>query len=393
MSEAPRLALDSPGRARRWAGSRCCDAPRRSAQTARLVSPPGAMARTSRPRPGADRRTAGMSGSHARHRLPRLRRRRSALTFCDLGAQPRGEFLHPAGAARGEPEPRFPLRAVVCDDCRLVQLDTVVDERGDLHRLRLFLLDLLDLAGPCRALRAAMTQRLGLGAGTLRGRGGQQRRLPAAQFRRRGHPCLGVEPAANVAAIARAAGVPTEARFFGARRRARPCRARRGHADLVVGQQRARACARPRRFRRRAWRCWQAGAAWSRSRRRIWSRWSMACSSTRSTTSITPTGRCWRWKRCWRGTGLRVFDVERLATHGGSLRVFSAAAERGAARDAWRRCGRRKPRAAWMTMPSTRLRRRACGRRWTGCRAWLGEAAAEGRRVCAYGAAAKGNTC
>jgi SAM-dependent methyltransferase len=52
-------------------------------------------------------------------------------------------------------------------------------------------------------------------------------------FVARGIPCLGVEPAANVAGAAEAAGVPTRVEFFG-RRCADALAAERGHADLVV---------------------------------------------------------------------------------------------------------------------------------------------------------------
>ena len=47
----------------------------------------------------------------------------SAITFCDLGRQPVANSYIPPERA-GAPEPAFPLRAVVCDACRLVQLDS-----------------------------------------------------------------------------------------------------------------------------------------------------------------------------------------------------------------------------------------------------------------------------
>src|SRR6202008_4993028 len=46
-------------------------------------------------------------------------------------------------------------------------------------------------------------------------------------------PCLGIEPAENVAAVARAAGVPTEAKFFGLAT-AKDVVARHGHASLIA---------------------------------------------------------------------------------------------------------------------------------------------------------------
>ena len=51
------------------------------------------------------------------------------VVFCDLGVQPvSNSYIPPEQAAA--PEPVFPLRAVVCGSCRLVQLDTEVDAEG-----------------------------------------------------------------------------------------------------------------------------------------------------------------------------------------------------------------------------------------------------------------------
>ena len=81
----------------------------------------------------------------------------------------------------------------------------------------------------------APSTRLGARPGLVRGRGGQQRRLPAAARRRdRGIRCLGIEPAANVAEAAVAKGIPTEVRVPGSRRPARTSRREHGRADLVA---------------------------------------------------------------------------------------------------------------------------------------------------------------
>jgi hypothetical protein len=53
-------------------------------------------------------------------------------------------------------------------------------------------------------------------------------------FVHRGVPCLGVEPAANIAEVARKAGVPTLCEFFG-QQTAERIRAEQGPADLILG--------------------------------------------------------------------------------------------------------------------------------------------------------------
>ena len=82
---------------------------------------------------------------------------------------------------------------------------------------------------------AAAEQRLGLGPGLVRGGGGQQRRLPAAARRAaRGIRCLGIEPAANIAEVAVAKGIPTEVEFLGRADRRRTSAGRTVRADLVA---------------------------------------------------------------------------------------------------------------------------------------------------------------
>jgi hypothetical protein len=91
--------------------------------------------------------------------------------------------------------------------------------------------------------------------------------------------------------------------------------------------------------------------------------------------------------------GLRPFDVELLSTHGGSLRLFCCHAGSGheetqALRDL---------RAAEHAAGLDRLEGYAgftprCEAVRDGFRAYLAQAKAQGRKVAAYGAAAKGNT-
>jgi hypothetical protein len=89
--------------------------------------------------------------------------------------------------------------------------------------------------------------------------------------------------------------------------------------------------------------------------------------------------------------GLRVFDVETLATHGGSLRVLASAAARpeGATLHAVRaeEAARGLAGDAFYQGFDARVRRTLAE-----FRDWFAAAGAIGRRIGAYGAAAKGNT-
>jgi hypothetical protein len=94
-----------------------------------------------------------------------------------------------------------------------------------------------------------------------------------------------------------------------------------------------------------------------------------------------------------RANGLRPFDVELLATHGGSLRLFVCHAGSGREetqglrdlRDAEQRAGLARIEAYAGFTPRVEAVRASF-------RAFLDRARAEGKRVAAYGAAAKGNT-
>ena len=107
---------------------------------------------------------------------------------------------------------------------------------------------------------------------------------------------------------------------------------------------------------------WRGRAGSFPSNSRICSAWSMACSSTRSTMSTTPIGRCTRWRRCWRGMACASSmwrGCRRMAA-----RSASCPAQRIAAPP---RCSRRsvprKPRAALPLMGSIRASRRGCAPR------------------------------
>jgi hypothetical protein len=92
--------------------------------------------------------------------------------------------------------------------------------------------------------------------------------------------------------------------------------------------------------------------------------------------------------------GLRIFDVEELPTHGGSLRVYAQRAD-GGMKQVTPAVSRmlEKEKSAGVTDPAfyAGLQARAVGIKNDLLR-FLLDASAEGKTVAAYGAAAKGNT-
>jgi SAM-dependent methyltransferase len=310
-------------------------------------------------------------------------------TFIDLGEQPlSNSFLTPEQLEAGD-DPRYPLHVRICSECLLVQADQVVPPEAiftDYAYFSSYSQSWLDHAS--RFTKAA-TERLGLGPFSLVVEIASNDGYLLRNFVAAGIPVLGVEPAANVAEVALAAGIPTDVAFFG-REHAQAIRDRGPGADLVVANNVLAHVPALNDF--------VAGLA--------------AVLKPEGVVSIevphllrmleqVEFDTIYHEHLCYfsllsardvlaRG-GLRVFDVEELSTHGGSLRLWASldarpetdavervlAAERAARLDSLDGYASFAPRVARLLEE---------------LRAFLREARDEGRRVAAYAAAAKGNT-
>ena len=111
-------------------------------------------------------------------------------TFTDLGMSPPCESNLSADQLN-QMEAFYPLHVYVCEDCFLVQLEEYVSSGKHLHRVRLLLLLLRQLAGPLQGLHRPDGQALRARPRQPGGGAGQQRRLPAAVFRGEGRPGAG----------------------------------------------------------------------------------------------------------------------------------------------------------------------------------------------------------
>lgn len=154
--------------------------------------------------------------------------------FLDLGTAPPSNAFRSAHALQ-EPELWFPLKLFVCPDCHLVQVDEVQ------HHEQLFAPDYAYYSSYSRSWLGhaeryvdQVVSRLGLNDRSLVVEVASNDGYLLQYVTARGIPCLGIEPTAGTANVARARGIETEQRFFGAAF-ARELASRRAQADLIVG--------------------------------------------------------------------------------------------------------------------------------------------------------------
>ncbi|MBE7497017.1 MAG: methyltransferase domain-containing protein [Verrucomicrobiaceae bacterium] len=156
-----------------------------------------------------------------------------SLPVIDLGLQPlANNLLRPEDL--GKPEPRFPLAVFVCADCWLMQItDTVppVDLFSDYIYFSSFSDAMLKHAKV--AVEKHVTEKK-LGKDSFVIEIASNDGYLLKNFVQAGVPCLGFEPAANIAEVARENGVETHCEFFG-KETASALRNQKGRADLILG--------------------------------------------------------------------------------------------------------------------------------------------------------------
>ncbi|RUL76753.1 class I SAM-dependent methyltransferase [Dyella choica] len=153
--------------------------------------------------------------------------------FLDLGsAPPSNAFLN--AAELNSPELHFPLRLYTCTDCHLVQVEEV--QKHD----ALFSSDYVYFSSYSRTWLAhaknyvdRAVERLGLDSQSLVMEIASNDGYLLQYVKAHGIPCVGIEPTASTAAAARERGIETLDRFFG-KRFAQNYTAARGQADLVI---------------------------------------------------------------------------------------------------------------------------------------------------------------
>lgn len=153
-------------------------------------------------------------------------------TVVDLGMSPLCEsFL--TEPQLDAAEAFYPLRVQVCRECFLVQLGEYVRPDHIFTEYAYFSSFSTSWLEHARAYVGMIAERQKLGSSSLVIELASNDGYLLQNFVERGIPCLGIEPAANVAKVAREKGVPTEVTFFDAAA-AQKLRAAGKQADLIV---------------------------------------------------------------------------------------------------------------------------------------------------------------
>ncbi|RJF76900.1 class I SAM-dependent methyltransferase [Azospirillum cavernae] len=314
-------------------------------------------------------------------------------TILDLGALPLANRLP---LTSKEPEERFPLVVAVCRDCRLVQLDHGIPPETIFADYPYFSSCSTSWVEHARHFAHTAAQRLALGPSSLVVEIASNDGYLLRHFQAIGVPVLGIEPSTTVAAAARAIGIPTDGRYFGAGT-ARSLREAGPPPDLVVANNvlahvpdlddflsglalllensgGVLSCEFPHLLRL------IKGVQFDTIYHEHFSYFSLLS-----------------LERAMKRHGLVVFDLEELPTHGGSLRLWVRHSATTGTETAPRSDGLARIHAAEAAAGLDRdeiydnfaATVRRC---ITDLRGFLDVAAANGQRVAAYGAAAKGAT-
>jgi SAM-dependent methyltransferase len=156
-----------------------------------------------------------------------------AETFADLGiSPPSNSYLGEADLRRMEPF--FPLHAYVCEGCFLVQLDEFQSPEEIFGHYRYFSSFSESWLRHAENYASTMIARLSLGPRSQVVEVASNDGYLLQFFHRRGIPVLGIEPAVNVARAAEEKGITTLVRFFGIHT-ARSVTLMGRQADLLIG--------------------------------------------------------------------------------------------------------------------------------------------------------------
>lgn len=312
-------------------------------------------------------------------------------SFADLGATPLSNaYLTKEQLDR--PEPSYPLHARVCESCLLVQVEDVVPAEEIFSDYAYFSSYSDSWVAHARRYAEMAMARFGLGRDSLVVEVASNDGYLLRHFVERGIPVLGIEPAANVAEAAEAAGVPTRVAFFG-EATAHALREEGRAADLLAGNNVLAHVPDLNDFVAGLRIALADGGVLTMEFPHLLRlieevQFDTIYHEHFSYYSLLAV------ERIFAAHGLALFDVEQLPTHGGSLRIFAQHADTG-----------RRPEAPGLAEVRMLEAKAELDRieaydgfapRVEKVRddllAFLDTARAEGRTVAAYGAAAKGNT-
>jgi hypothetical protein len=310
--------------------------------------------------------------------------------FADLGMSPLANSYLPPERANSM-EAFYPLRALVCASCFLVQLEEFETPEQIFSDYAYFSSYSSSWLDHSRRYAERMTERLGLGPDSHVVEIASNDGYLLQFFHDRQIPVLGIEPAANVAKVALQKGIPTLVEFFG--RETASSLAQESAADLLLGNNVLAHVPDLNDFVGGMKILLKQGGVITMEFPHLMrlvegNQWDTIYHEHFSYFSFLTVS------RVFQAHGLRLFDVEELPTHGGSLRIYGCHEEDAAKveSDAARELAERE-RAAGYEQLETYL---GYGKRVEADKrqilSFLIGLKQQGLSVVGYGAPAKGNT-
>ncbi len=316
---------------------------------------------------------------------------RLTVTMADLGMQPASNAFLDSQAAIPR-EKRYPLRAKVCESCQLVQVDYDVAPEELFGNYVYFSSYSDDWLSHAKQYCEMARRRFALHSKSLVVELASNDGYLLKNFLATDIPVLGIDPSATVAAAAEKIGVPTLVEFFG-ENVARELVNQGRQADLIIGNNVLAHVPNLNDF--------VAGITLLlRASGSVTIEFPHLLELIEHVEFDTIYHEHYSYfslhaiEQVFSRHGLRIYDLERLPTHGGSLRIFAAHASRTDLKDsATLREVRMQETAAGIPELATYLQ---FAKRVDACRdsvlEFLNGTKREGKQVAAYGAAAKGNT-
>jgi SAM-dependent methyltransferase len=247
-------------------------------------------------------------------------------TFIDLGMSPLCE-TYPAAAELNRGEMYYPLHVYLCEECLLVQLEQYETPENIFSDYAYFSSYSDSWLRHAEDYCTKMIGRLGLNGQSFVVEVASNDGYLLQYFVRRNIPVLGIEPAANVAKVAVEKGVPTLVEFFGAKL-AEQLAAEGRRADLVAGNNVLAQVPNLNDFVEGLGILLKPEGVLTLEFPHLLrliehNEFDTIYHEHFSYFSLFTT------VRILERHGMRVFDVEELPTHGGSLRVYACRADSG----------------------------------------------------------------
>lgn len=313
------------------------------------------------------------------------------VTFCDLGMSPLANSYLTAQQL-DRMEPFFPLHAYVCSECFLVQLQEFETPEHIFTEYAYFSSFSDSWVAHAKAYVEKMVERFGFDEASQVIEIASNDGYLLQFFKEKNVPVLGIEPAANVAKAAEEKGIPTRVQFFNPET-AQVLATEGIQADLLLGNNVLAHVPALNEFVR--------GMKIALKPRGIITmefphllrliqenQFDTIYHEHFSYISLTTV------ERVFATFGLRVFDVDEVPTHGGSLRIY-ATHEENDQQPTTERVGALKQREADAGLLDLGTYRAFSDRVKETKRSllrFLVQAREEGKTIVGYGAPAKGNT-